>query len=107
MSTLEDPDCVSLTGRLTVGTVMSGREELLAAIHRNVRVVVHIDPHCDVDVAGVQLLMAARDLAHRKRVALTLASPASGALLDVIHRAGIVDGLSEDERCFWRLGEAA
>lgn len=105
MSTTRQSTCVELTGRLTVGSVAAGREELLSLLEANQAVIVRIDANCDVDVAGIQLLVAARAYARSKSVSLTLAAPATGTLLDVLRRGGFVEDASQDDRQFWLHGE--
>jgi hypothetical protein len=107
MSTSQEPACVELSGRLTVGTVVAGRDALLASLQPHDNLVVQIDAQSDVDVAGIQLILAARAFALSKSKTLSLAAPATGPLLDVLRRGGFLESPSDDERKFWLHGEIA
>ncbi|GEO85536.1 MULTISPECIES: STAS domain-containing protein [Alphaproteobacteria] len=55
----------------------------------------------DVDLSFVQLLESARLQASLEGKQLTLSQPASGTLLDVLRRAGVIETASPEDAQFW------
>lgn len=102
---LTQPDCITaypvvLGGPVTVRNIHSVHAWLLEALRRNPAVEIDCSAVTDVDLSLVQTILAARRSAAAFGATLTLAHPASGALLDTLTRAGLLGGPSNDD-AFW------
>ncbi|MDX2201643.1 MAG: hypothetical protein NW223_02755 [Hyphomicrobiaceae bacterium] len=85
---------------LSIASIAASKSALLASIDQHDVVSVDIDADASrVDVAGVQLVISARHYAEMKTKSVRLASPAQGALLEVLKSAGFLDTV--EDRAFW------
>lgn len=84
---------------LTLGAVTAAREELLAALAGETPVRVHFDADSPLDLAGAQLLEAARRAAERDGADFALAKPADGPRFETLQRAGLLQ--TAEQRRFW------
>lgn len=101
MSSSIHAEVVTLSGLLTIGTVVAARAALLASFERHDALVLRIGAESEADVAGVQLILAAREYARRKSKTIALAEPAAGPMLDVLRRGGFFEVPSAEDRKFW------
>lgn len=90
---------IRLDGLLTVASAEEIRDRLVEAVAQGRDVVVECTGAESCDLSFVQLLVAARKSAAAIGVELSLASPATGALLETLRRGGLLE--SAAERRFW------
>lgn len=95
---------ISLDGPLTVANAEQIRDRLCEAMARHADVEVDCSAVDACDLSFVQLLVAARKSAAANGVALRLAAPAAGALLETVRRSGLLQ--AAEERRFWVKEEA-
>lgn len=94
MSTTGSPPAahsVRLHGRLTIATVQDSRNALLEALRGPAAVELDCDSGTDFDICFVQLLEAARALAQRDGIALTLRQPVPQPLAAILAEGGFRD----------------
>lgn len=106
----QEDESLSLNGPLTIKTIGDARDILLAIVgdapSTGRTLVIDLDEVSDCDLTLPQLLVSLQKTAKEKGVALRLKSPASGVLLTILERAGLVGG-SETQDSFWLEGKAA
>jgi hypothetical protein len=88
-------------GPLTIACADAIRVSLLDILRDGGPVEIDCSAATEVDVTFVQLLLAARGSAALRGFPVALAAPASGALLDVLKRAGFLDAADPAETDFW------
>jgi hypothetical protein len=101
MSSSKSAETVALSGLLTIGTVSAARAALLASFERHDTLLLRIGAESDADIAGIQLVLSARDYARTNSKTLALAEPAAGTMLEVLRRGGFLEDPTEDDRKFW------
>jgi len=94
-----DMASLPLDGPLTVRTIKTVHDTLLKALAGNHAVQVDCTAADSVDLSFIQLLLAARRSAHEAGKQLTLAAPASGALLAALEQGGFLPHARPDP--FW------
>jgi STAS domain len=92
---------VALSGLLTIRSVANGREAILKALASGGDISLEMSADSDADIAGVQLIHST--LLHSRSIGsrVSLAAPASGAVLDVLARGGFLEAMSSEDREFW------
>jgi hypothetical protein len=85
---------------LTIGSIAELRAALLAAFEQGDLLSVNVQPQARADIAGAQLMIAAKNYAELKGKAVRLTRPADGNLRDVLEKAGFLTG-DAGERAFW------
>ncbi len=90
---------VELLFDLTLQSVVAAREALIAEVKHNSRLLIRLHPEAVVDLAGVQLLEAARKSASAVGGEVALADPAAGGLRETLSRGGFLE--SPQQRQFW------
>jgi anti-sigma B factor antagonist len=80
---------VAVDDELTIVTVAAHRETLLAALRDGSAVRVELSGISDLDTAGLQVLLLARDEAARLHVPIVFADP-SAVVADVLALTGLV-----------------
>jgi anti-anti-sigma regulatory factor len=106
----QDSGPLTLPDSATIRTIEAIRAELLAMIERQGAVAVDCARLAEADLSLVQVLLAARKTARRVGKTLTLAQPASGALRDVLLRAGFLSAAGhppKEDDAFWLQGAPA
>jgi ABC-type transporter Mla MlaB component len=93
-------DRVTLDGALTMRTADTVCARLRATLEGSSDILIDCQTATDVDLAFIQLLLAARLSIERKNRALGLAHPPSGAFLDTLTRAGF-QVLGNSDTAFW------
>jgi len=105
MIPMSDPEILTIPSVATVGASEAIGASLKAALSTFPNVVVDCSAIEEADISFVQLLIAARRSAKRGGKKLRLKSPASGQLLSILVRSGLVSkesGQSEDDK-FWLI----
>lgn len=92
---------ITLSGLLTIRKIAEAREALLEAFERNDHLSVDIGLDSDVDISGIQLLLAARIYAASTSKRLSLSTPTTGRMLDVMQNAGFLEQMTDEDRQFW------
>ncbi|MBP1843168.1 hypothetical protein J2046_001422 [Rhizobium petrolearium] len=95
----EDP--FQLPQNLTVRTISAVRQEILQLIDKNKSTTIEITDDCQVDISFIQLMEAARIYAGSAGKHIALTRPASGPVLDILKRGGVLEGMSDDDAKFW------
>ncbi|MDB5600428.1 MAG: hypothetical protein JWN71_2472 [Xanthobacteraceae bacterium] len=80
----------ALVGPLTVRTATQIHARLLEAIRSQPSISIDCSAATEVDLSFIQLVLAARNSAEAAGKSLSLAAPASGALLERLSQAGLV-----------------
>lgn len=93
--------CISLPANLTLRTVVSTREAILAAIENHGDAVIDVPADSQIDLSFLQLLEAARIQAISAGNRIRLSRPADGALLDALRRSGFLEGMTAEDAQFW------
>jgi anti-anti-sigma regulatory factor len=99
---------LTLLGSLTARNIRQAHADLLEVMRRHTHVRIDCSAVTDADVSFIQLILAARRSAAAEGKTISLARPASGALLVRLMQAGLV-GLDagEAEQAFWHNKESA
>lgn len=92
---------INVDSSLTLRNIADWLQKFLLASEDQGQNVVHIGDQVDVDICGIQLIQSARRSAQAKGKVFSLAAPASGKLLETIHRSGLLEGASIEDRAFW------
>jgi hypothetical protein len=87
------------SGELTIRTIRAIHQSLCAELQKHNAVVLDTADASDADLVFVQLVESARLTASRQSKKLTMAAPATGALLDVLKRGGFAGDKSSS--MFW------
>jgi hypothetical protein len=88
-------------GDLTIRAARTLQIELLELMSGASKIVVDLPDEITADLSFVQTIESARIYAQREKKTLSLASPAKGALLDVLQRGGFIDDMSAGDKQFW------
>ena len=88
MQLVDTPYVLSLTGSLTTPRAEAIHRETLAAVSGHSNVAIDCSNASEMDVAFVQILVAAHRFAAQSGKAVALASPPAGLLADVLIRCG-------------------
>lgn len=101
---------LSLNGPLTIKSIGSARDILLAFIGENSlrgkTLTLDIDDAQECDLTLVQLIISARKSVNARGAKLKLTKPAAGNFLAVIQRMGLLTGDNKQDG-FWMEGKAA
>lgn len=96
---------LALSGPATIVACHDIHARLLAALDAEGDLTVDCSDITETDLSFVQMLLAARRSAEARRKRLVLASPAEGALLETLARAGLI-GPAQDrgglDDGFWK-----
>lgn len=92
---------LDISGLLTIRTVGEGKSAVLKSIDESQSLNLLISEESDVDIAGIQLIVAARLYARGTSKHLSLATPISGRALSLMDRAGLLAEMSAENRRFW------
>lgn len=90
---------VELCGNLSLPSIVEVREKILAALEKDLPIVIDLEGVADADLTLVQLLEAARTSASRRGLPLSLSAPASGPTRAVLERGGFLG--APDRAAFW------
>jgi hypothetical protein len=93
--------CLRLPDNLTVRSVLPVREDMLKFIDAHETSMIELSDDVQVDISFIQMIEAARVYAATAGKIITLAQPASGALLETLRRSGFLEGMSDDDAKFW------
>ena len=93
--------CLRLPENLTVRAILPVREEMLEFIDSHAAATIELADDVQVDISFIQMVEAARVYAGTAGKPITLAQPASGALLETLRRSGFLEGMSDDDAKFW------
>lgn len=97
---------ISISGPLTVRTCEGYTCDVLSHLEHATAAALDISGCHDVDIAGIQVVEAARRHAARRGVAFELTAPADGRWLEVLELGGFLQAAGPGDRAFW-LHEAA
>ncbi|CAA2143819.1 STAS domain-containing protein [Hyphomicrobium sp. ghe19] len=92
---------ISLDGLLTIRTAATAKSQILGALQGVQNLTIEIPPDSDADIAGIQVVLAARNQAANESKQLSLSSPISGRFLEVMEKAGFMECLDAGDRGFW------
>ncbi len=88
MASVDSPCVLSLTGSLTTPRAEAIHSEVLAALSGHSSVTVDCSNASDMDVAFIQILVAANRFASQRGKTVALASPPAGLLAETLRRCG-------------------
>src|SRR3954463_7679824 len=91
----------ALPANATLRTVTDTHEDLLAFMAFHDTTVLGWAETTRFDISFLQLLEAARIYAGTNGKDISLAEPATGALLDTLRRSGFLEGMSAADAQFW------
>ncbi len=97
----DEADRAVLSSELTIRHISIAREIIADRLENASSLSIELPESADVDLSLVQLIEAARVHAAACGKSLSLASPAEGALLDVLERSGFLTEATPDTRAFW------
>jgi len=89
---------------LTLGQAETIAESLFNALSKNSVVTIDVSGAVEADISFVQLVLAARRWCAGREKRIELSSPASGLLLDVLIRGGVLQPEGEHmgaDEAFW------
>lgn len=91
MDTIEQPvGRIDLAGVQTIRTIHDSHHRLDAALAAHAAIEIALDAVTELDLALIQLVVAAKRSADRAGKPLALAAPADGALRQTLDRAGFL-----------------
>ena len=85
---IDSPYVLSLTGSLTTPRAEAVHSEALAALNGHASVAIDCANASEMDVAFIQILVAAQRLATQSGKRVALAAPPSGVLAETLKRCG-------------------
>ena len=88
MQSVDSPFVLSLTGSLTTPRAEAVHAEVFAVLSGHSNVAVDCSNASEMDVAFIQILVAAQRFAVRSGKSVALASPPAGLLADALKRCG-------------------
>lgn len=88
MPLVDSPYVLSLTGSLTTARAEPVHSEVLAALTSHSNVTIDCSNASDMDVAFIQILVAASRFASQGGKTVALASPPAGLLAETLRRCG-------------------
>lgn len=88
MASLDSPYVLSLTGSLTTPRADAIHSEVLAALSGHSSITIDCANASDMDVAFIQILVAASRFASQCGKTIALASPPAGLLAETLRRCG-------------------
>lgn len=88
VTVVDSPYVLSLTGSLTTPRAEAIHLEVLAALNGHSRVTVDCSSASEMDVAFIQILVAADRFASQRGKTIALASPPAGLLAETLRRCG-------------------
>ena len=97
----EFPSALTLSAVLNIRNISNIHRSISDSLSNNGSTCLTLDPEAQVDLSFIQLIEAARRYAREQDKTLTLASPAQGALLDVLQRGGFLAETSPETAKFW------
>jgi anti-anti-sigma regulatory factor len=92
---------VSLPVNLTIRAAATTHAQLLEALETNDETVIALEDDAHIDTSFIQMLEAARAYAKANNKQVSLLQPASAELLDILRRAGFLDGMSDEDAQFY------
>ncbi len=92
---------VKLSGVASIRNVAQHHGVLLDALNEGGDMSLDLGAAEDVDLAFVQLILAARRSAEARGVSLTLSDPAPKPILQVLERGGFIGPAPDHRRQFW------
>lgn len=101
----DDTASLELPVALNIRAMTEIKELLTNSLQKNSAITLEIAENSHVDLSFVQLIEAARAYAASHGKTVTLKTPASGAVFDVLRRGGFTDDISSDIAKFWLHGE--
>jgi hypothetical protein len=100
-----DATLIELPAEITLGTVAAAHRSLVDALDATARVTARLATDAVIDLAGVQLLIAARRAAGDRGGVFELEGAAENELLATLRRGGFL--ATADQRAFWLKEEGA
>jgi STAS domain len=94
-------ETVALPAALTIRTVQSTKDVLMAGLSSATSIVLDIPDDADCDLSFVQLVESARMFAQTHDKVITLRSPANKGLLSTLERGGFLTAMDPSDRFFW------
>lgn len=94
-------ETIALPAALTIRTVQTTRDQLLAGLSGAKSVVLDIPDDADADLSFVQLIEAARLSAQSSGKDLKLRNPAARGVLSTLERGGFLTEMDPSARFFW------
>ncbi|MCJ8519995.1 hypothetical protein ABID21_002989 [Pseudorhizobium tarimense] len=92
---------LALPENLTMRSAAEIKSLLLDSLGRHAATELDVAERAPVDLSFVQIVEAARISFASAEKGLRLAKPASGTLLSVLERGGIIDTMNINDRQFW------
>ncbi|MBS0252995.1 MAG: hypothetical protein JSR78_18205 [Proteobacteria bacterium] len=92
---------LDLSGLLTIRTISNAKDAIIKSIDESEALDLVISDESDVDITGIQLIIAAQLYAQGASKRLSLAAPISGRALNLMDRAGLFAEMSVENRQFW------
>jgi anti-anti-sigma regulatory factor len=104
------PGRIVLKGALTLRTIDETRAALRDGLARHSSIEIDCGDATEVDLAAIQILLAARKSALNAKKAFTLSAPASGPLREALQRGGFLGDATDSTApadSFWLKGTGA
>lgn len=92
---------LNLPQNLTLRGITAIQQDILDFLGTKTSPTISVPDDCQVDLSFIQVIEAARIHAKTSGKTIALASPAKGALLDVLKRGGLLEGMSAEDMKFW------
>ncbi len=92
---------LDLSGLLTIRAIGDAKKALLESLSESQSLKIVISDEADIDIAGIQVILSARNYALGASKHLSLAAPISGRALSTMERAGMLAAMSAENRRFW------
>ncbi len=92
---------ISMPNSLVIRNISNIHASIVAQLQDSNAILLDIPSDAEVDLSFVQLVESARLHAKLSGKSIRLSSPAQGALLAVLQRAGFVDSFREEDNEFW------
>ncbi|NKL35119.1 hypothetical protein GFL49_15185 [Rhizobium leguminosarum bv. viciae] len=94
-------ESINLPDVLSIRNVSELYSKFINEFHSNDTITVSIPEGAEADLSFVQLIESSRRQAKAKGKTFKLSSPASGSVLKVLERAGLIESFDHEDAKFW------
>ncbi|MDC9811709.1 STAS domain-containing protein [Rhizobium binxianense] len=94
-------ESIKLSDLLSIRCVSELYSKITDEFHGRDVIIIEIPESSEADLSFIQLIESARRQAKAKGKTFKLSSPASGAVLKVLERAGFIESFDKEDENFW------
>ncbi len=98
---MSEVQSVQLSGAGNIRNITQHHDVLIEALSAGADLALNLEGMEEVDLAFIQLIVAARRSAEARGLSLTLSHPAPAPILTTLERGGFIGPDPDDRRHFW------